>query len=367
MTIGVRAAALTVAVATIAIGFAAFALRLVLHARLGAYAADFAMMRSMMGDGPNLPQIFGELDRTIATALAVSACLAIIAGIGLGATLSRAFRAVNRGLGLFAQGRLDVAIRERGPVEIRRVARNANAMAARLAASRTAERELVAGVVHDLAHPITALRATIDAVRAGLLDARDASVFRRMAEAIATLERTTDDLRDVGAWQTGTLALERGPVDVEDLARHVEGVYADFATRRGVHLRVDARPLTAYSDMRRLERLVDNLVVNAIAATPSGGAVRFGAERRDGEIVLTVRDEAGDAGAARLRAALERGDGDGLGIRVVRAMANALEARLTVESETTGSTVIVALGRDANVVTTRASSGSPVWPAPSQS
>lgn len=350
MTIGIRAAALMVAVATLAIAFAALTLRFMLHTRLGAYAPDFEMMRSMMGSGPNLPQIFHDVDRTIVTALVVSAILAIVAGIALGATLSRSFRAVNRGLGLFAEGRLEVPIRERGPVEIRRVARNANTMAVQLAASRAAERELVAGVVHDLAHPITALRATVEAVREGLLDVRDASVVGRMFEAITTLEATTNDLRDVAEWETGALALKREIIDIRDLAQHIGTVYEDYAKRRGVALLVAAGQMTTNSDARRLQRLIDNLVVNAIAAS-AGGSVLFGAKRRDGSIVLSVRDEAGDAGASRLKAALEGGDGSGLGLRVVHAMASALEARITVESDATGSTVYVALKRDPPVAT----------------
>lgn len=51
-------------------------------------------------------------------------------------------------------------------------------------------------------------------------------------------------------------------------------------------------------------------------------------KRRDGSIVLSVRDEAGDAGTSRLKAALESSDGSGLGLRVVHAMAIAFEARI---------------------------------------
>ena len=343
-----------VAVATLAIAFAALTLRFMLHARFGAYASDFEMMRSMMGSGPNLQQIFHDVDRTIVTALIVSTILAIIAGIALGATLSRSFRSVNRGLGLFAEGRLEVPIRERGPVEIRRVARNANTMAVQLAASRATERELVAGVVHDLAHPITALRATVEAVSEGLLDARDASVAGRMLEAITTLEATTNDLRDVAEWEAGALALKLEIVDIRDVARHIESVYEDYAKRRGVTLSVAADSMTTYSDVRRLQRLIDNLVVNAIAATPAGGSVLFDAKRRDRSMVLSVRDGAGDAGASRLKAALEGGDGRGLGLRVVHAMASALEARITVEADAVGSTVDVALKLDLPVGTVEA-------------
>ena len=343
MTIGIRAALVMTAVATVAIAFAELAIRFTLHARLGTYAPSFEMMRSMMGDGPDLAQIYGEIDRTILWTFGFATMLAIVTGVAFGATLARSLRAVNRGLAFFAQGRLEEPIRERGPLEMRLVARNANTMASQLAANRAAERELVAGVVHDLAHPITALRATVDAIDERLLDANDPSITRRLLEAVATLEATTNDLRDVAAWATGSLELKLTDVDIESLAHRVATMYEDYAARRGVTLRVASEVIRVRSDLRRLERLVDNLVVNAIQATAARGTVSFWSGHRDGVATIRISDEAGESGTARLAAALHDGEGSGLGLRVVHAMAQSLGARLAVTPSEGGSTVNVAL------------------------
>ena len=113
--------------------------------------------------------------------------------------------------------------------------------------------------------------------------------------------------------------------------------------------------MSTYSDVRRLQHVIDNLIVNAIAATPVGGSVVFGATLRHGSVVLSVRDEAGADGTVRLKAAFVEGNGSGLGLRVVHAMVSALEAQLTVESIATESTVYFALKGDPRGATSVAS------------
>ena len=185
MTIATRATISTAVTAGIAIGFSALALRFALHGDLDVYSSHFAMMRSMMGFGPDLTQLFVLVDRTFAMAMLLAVALALAGGVALGASLSRPVGALDRGLARFAAGRLDEPIQEQGPTEIERLARSANVMAARLAAARTAERELVAGIVHDLAHPITAIRGALEAVRDGFSDAADPATSRRLLDAIA--------------------------------------------------------------------------------------------------------------------------------------------------------------------------------------
>ena len=141
MTIATRATISTAVTAGIAIGFSALALRFALHGDLDVYSSHFAMMRSMMGFGPDLTQLFVLVDRTFAMAMLLAVALALAGGVALGASLSRPVGALDRGLARFAAGRLDEPIQEQGPTEIERLARSANVMAASLAAARTAERD----------------------------------------------------------------------------------------------------------------------------------------------------------------------------------------------------------------------------------
>ncbi|MDQ2907822.1 MAG: ATP-binding protein, partial [Candidatus Eremiobacteraeota bacterium] len=109
---------------------------------------------------------------------------------------------------------------------------------------------------------------------------------------------------------------------------------------------VGAGQMTVDTDERRLERMIANLVVNAFQETPPGGSIRIGlaTDRSKRQMAtLSIEDEAGSAACERLTAAFHASEGGGLGLRVVAALAEALNATVRIERTQHGSRVEILL------------------------
>lgn len=345
MTLATRVALVTAAVGTVMAVAIGFALRATIRAELDVWGPHFAMMRSMMGNAPDLTQLNADIDHALGLGLLIAFTLAIVVGALFGRFLTSSIGRIETGLAQFARGHLTSRIEEsRGPIELRRIAMSANRMASEIERAREAERELVAGLAHDLAHPLTALRGSLEATRDTLRPPIDGTAAQQLLRDVDVLDETLRDLRDVAAVEAGAIRLDIRELDLTSALRSMHARYVEAAAARGISLVVSGdHKVVVDTDQRRLERIVANLLVNALAASPPGSTVELAA-RKDplrGNGILHVRDDAGNEATERLRVALLGGDGRGLGLRVVPSLARALNAEISVVGVTGGSQVEV--------------------------
>jgi signal transduction histidine kinase len=136
----------------------------------------------------------------------------------------------------------------------------------------------------------------------------------------------------------------RVPTDVGEVVMEAAGELSAVAD--GHELHVDAGPAIVDGSRDELHRLVLNLMENAIRHTPAGTSIRAEVERTDGGVVLTVEDD-GPGISPDLRDRVferfVRGSGDsgrsfGLGLSIVRAVAESHGGSVRVESPTTTGT-----------------------------
>lgn len=174
------------------------------------------------------------------------------------------------------------------------------ATSARLAESRHREqaleasrRELIAWISHDLRTPLAGLRAMAEALEDGV--AEDPQRYHaRIRTEVDRLTGMVDDLFELSRIQAGALALEPARISVYDLVGDALAGAQPLARERGVRLTggtVEAVPVEA--DGRRITRVLSNLLVNAVRATPAGGVVTVAAQAVDGEVVVSVTDGCG--------------------------------------------------------------------------
>lgn len=160
---------------------------------------------------------------------------------------------------------------------------------------RTEEREvLLHCIVHDLANPLAGLRGSLGLLDASGLPEDDrelVDIARRQAERMQGMIRDVLDTfrQEVDAMQPATPA----PADVAEALRQSARALAPRAQASGVTLAVDApaSPLRAVADARRLERVVMNLLENAIRHSPEGGTVRLLARETSDGVTLAVEDD----------------------------------------------------------------------------
>ena len=259
--------------------------------------------------------------------------------------LGRTVRGVTRPVGdlIEATGRLeaggyDTRVAERGPREMRSLARAFNAMAARLEANESQRKQLLADVTHELRTPLTVMQGNIEALVDGV-HPLDREHIAPLLEETKVLARLIDDLRTLSLAESGALALHREPVDVASIARDVVGAFADQARRGSVRLRSSAEGPTAIeADPVRVREVLVNLVANALRYTPAGGSVGIELRGADGGVEVTVRDTGTGIAPDAVAGIFERfsrstdSPGAGLGLAIAKGLVEAHRGRIRAES-----------------------------------
>jgi signal transduction histidine kinase len=215
-------------------------------------------------------------------------------------------------------------------------------------------------VSHDLRTPLARLRARAEQA---LSRPADLEQYRAaLEECIEETDRTLvmlDTLMDISEAESGTMALQRQPVDLREVVERAVDLYRDVADAKGITLTATpspdagAEPLIVDADRPRLEQVAANLIDNALKFTPEGGIVEARVSRGDSVARLEVRDTGTGIPAhelPRIWDRLFRGDlsrterGLGLGLSLVRAIVEAHGGSVAVESTPgQGSTFVVAL------------------------
>jgi len=226
------------------------------------------------------------------------------------------------------------------------------------------------GVVHDLNNELAILKGQLDLLRrqtdhaGGMERAHLCQSLSPMDTATRKLIRLTGGLLDLHSFQTGqALSPERRRSDLVALARQVVAERQQVSAWHDLHLETE-EAIIGWWDAAELERVLDNLLGNAVKYSPCGGAVtvRLTREIDRGEdwAVLTVRDAGLGIAPAdlphifqpRYRAASVAGkqSGSGMGLAIVRQIVKAHGGTVTAESRLGhGSTFAVRLPLAASV------------------
>jgi signal transduction histidine kinase len=308
-------------------------------------------------------EFLATLRAILLIAVLVAALLSLLVSVLLARRLSGPVRQMERATRRIAAGDLDVRLGkfptdDRPPDEIGRLAQSIDHMAARLKHLEAARAQFIGEISHDLRTPLTAIKGLL----VNLIDA--AGPDERSSLEIA--ERETDrlirlvkQLLDFSRWQGGQLKLDRQAVDVGAVAREAVALCEGRAKHRHVALSAEilADLPQVSADADRLQRVILNLLDNAIGFTPAGGEVVLRVEavdqgdkgtggqgERDSFVSLSpclrvsVRDTGRGMSEEEQARAFEpyyRGDGGGagLGLTIARAIVEVHGGRMGIESD----------------------------------
>ncbi|MFC8538701.1 MtrAB system histidine kinase MtrB [Streptomyces sp. NPDC057249] len=155
------------------------------------------------------------------------------------------------------------------------------------------QRRFVSDVSHELRTPLTTVRMAADVIHEARADfdpitARSAEL---LGDQLDRFESLLSDLLEISRFDAGAAALEAEPIDLRQVVRRVIGGAEPLAERKGTRIRVvgDEQPVIAEADARRVERVLRNLVVNAVEHGEGRDVVvRLGAA--GGAVAVAVRD-----------------------------------------------------------------------------
>ncbi|KOV94384.1 histidine kinase [Streptomyces sp. NRRL B-3648] len=197
-------------------------------------------------------------------------------------------------------GRLQERMKVTGEDDIARLGEAFNKMAQNLQVKiqqledlSRMQRRFVSDVSHELRTPLTTVRMAADVIHEAREDfdpvtARSAEL---LADQLDRFESLLADLLEISRFDAGAAALEAEPIDLREVVRRVVSGAEPLAERKGTHIRVvgDQQPVVAEADARRVERVLRNLVVNAVEhGEGKDVVVRLAAA--GGAVAVAVRD-----------------------------------------------------------------------------
>jgi two-component system, OmpR family, sensor kinase len=224
--------------------------------------------------------------------------------------------------------------------ELARLASTLNEMLDRLQQTFERERRFVDDAAHELRTPLGVLKGELDLALSRARSAAELEqALRSASDETDRLARLAEDLLVLSRAAGGRLPLHRVDTEPTEIIERAVDAHRRRADASGVGLevQVDAGPVSL--DPARFRQALDNLVDNAIRHTPPGGSVRVIAERSDGHFTVSVSDpgpgfpvdfpgEAFEPFARRDHG----GEGAGLGLAIVRAVAQAHGGTATAEN-----------------------------------
>jgi signal transduction histidine kinase len=344
------ALAVIVAAATLGVGLvAALALRALPTVRLQlaglAFLAVVLPLAAVLLSGWVMFHMHDDV-KILAVASA-SATAAVGAALVLAWSISARLRGLQRTSERIAGGDLSARASLAGPRELDELARTTNEMAESVERLFDARRQLVAWASHDLRTPIASLRAMLEAIEDGL--AEPDQYLPAIQEQVKRLNSLVEDLFELARIDAGVLVLELRetplPAVVESCLRGMEAE----ARTRGVRLesRIPGSVPAVRCAPEQVERVLLNLLTNALRHTPSDGSVAVVVEPDGDHVQVSVEDTGEGLTPAAGQRMFERfwrrdearvsgNGGAGLGLAIAQGLVEAQGGRIWAENRPGG-------------------------------
>jgi signal transduction histidine kinase len=331
-------------------------------------SVSYVLVRQALLDPANLRNVAGDWNHNVAVqhdvadttlpklrnyyviALAAMTGLSVLLGWAMAGRVLRPLQRITATAKRVSQDNLDERIGLDGPRdELKELADTFDGMLGRLSAAFASQRRFVANASHELRTPLTVIRTELDVTLAD----PDATTtdLRAMGETVrdATLdtERLIQALLTLARSEAGVT--RRDPVDLADCARIAVAQTGADALARDLAVRpvLDAAPVRG--DRRLLERLVANLVENAVRHNVDGGTVEIRTASAAGRSTVEVHNDGAIVPPDAVPSLLEpfqrldrgaRGDGVGLGLSIVRSVAEAHGGSVELRARPAGGLVV---------------------------
>ena len=302
----------------------------------------------------------------MALLLGFAGSLAAYSATIVGRGVMRDIEAVRDGVVAVGEGRRDVRVVTAGDDELAQLAGSANRMIeelseaeSRCGASQDARRQLIAAVSHDLRTPLSSLQLLSQAIEDGLVDAETRhSYVRQMSVQVRSLSSLVEDLFELSRLEAGDIDWALHQVRVDELVEETVEAMRAQASSQGVVVQCDIPGYlaAARANPEKLQRVLFNLIQNAIRHTPADGSVTVRAQAKGAQVEVEVADTGVGIDAGEREQVFEpffRGEqngarsrtGAGLGLTICRAIVEAHGGQIWLAPSSEGASVRFSLPR----------------------
>ena len=325
--------------------------------------ARFAVLTNELGGGEHLT-VAGNLEdideardvvfQTFAAALTAVLVLGLLGGLGLGAVVLHRVDTVTRTADqIIAGGDLSLRVPTRGTGDdFDRLASSLNRMLDRVSELMDSVRQISNDVAHDLRTPLTRLHQRLE--RTLVCDQSAANYRAAIERSLAEVEEiltTFGALLRIAQVETGSRRAGFRPLDLSEVFLSVVEAFQPSAEEAGHAIVAHSDPdLWLQGDRELLVQMAANLIENAIHHTPAGTRIEIDLRRRSTLIVVTVRDDGPGVPEDERDRVFQRfyrldksrsSFGNGLGLSMVRAIADLHQAEIRILDNLPGMIVSI--------------------------
>ena len=240
--------------------------------------------------------------RSMAPAFLIAIALALLLGVAAFWFLTRRIGRLRRTLGRFEEGDLEARVPIKSKDEIGSLERSFNRMASNLKANfdkiermESSRKALIANVSHDLRTPLTSMQGYVETLA---LKGDDLALEKRKDYAEKALEHTdqlkhlVDELFELSKLESGRLEPDPEPFFINELVQDISHKYEAKASEKGIRLQpiLSNELPPVHGDVRMIDRVLQNLLDNALKHSPEGGTVSIELSERDKGIEVKVSD-----------------------------------------------------------------------------
>jgi len=336
--VGFRIAAAAIGTTAVGVGIVTLGVLLV--------GAD-TFTRLMAEHGSSAETAHAMFDESVTVVLAIAgvaaAGAAVVVATLLGSRLARPLGEIGRAARRIASGDYRARVPREGPDEVVGLADSFNQMAASLEEGERLRREFIANAAHELRTPLTNLKGYLEGLRDGVIPA-DEATFMSLSEEVERLVRLAASLDTLAMGDAGAAPAPLDELDLIAVIRTAVELASPAMERAGISLRLELperQPVRADPD--GLAQVLGNLLQNASRYTPPGGRVTIRAERRPGDVLVSVVNTGSGIPAADLPHVFERfyrvdksrdrsHGGAGIGLAIVKQLVEAVGGSVGAES-----------------------------------
>jgi signal transduction histidine kinase len=281
--------------------------------------------------------------------LGVTVCtllVALVVGVAMARSVSAPISRVIETTGRIAEGRYEQRVEHRTDIkELHQLTGAINGLADSLQKQELLRKRLSADVAHELRTPLATVQSHLEAMIDGIW-AADPSRLKSCHEEILRLSRMVQDLHKLSKYEGEDLKLERTRFDLGELARAIVLNFEHEFKNKSVALELRTGPIPApvLADRDKLSQVLVNLLANALKFTPAGGRVEMVIAPQQRGVQMVLRDTGIGIAAADLPNIFERfyradpsrnrlSGGSGIGLAIVKAIVDAHQGTVTVESQ----------------------------------
>ena len=286
------------------------------------------------------------MSRALLAAVVIAVVTATVVSLAVAARIARPVTRLAAASRRIAAGHYAERVETDEPGELGDLAATFNEMAGSLEATERRRLQLVGDVAHELRTPLSTLDGYLEGLEDGVIEPAP-ETWRLLRAEASRLTRMVNDLAELWRAEAHELSLRVTAVDMAEVARDVGARFRPQAQARGIEFDVPEGCAVARADRDRLAQILSNYLSNALRHAPDGSTICIAIETTLDWARLSVADQGAGLAADQLDAVFERfyrvdaarsraAGGHGIGLAIVRALADAMSGQAWAESEGPG-------------------------------